>query len=104
MYNFNLYSFSLVSDCLDICVLNPFFYPYKGGTEKVIFEVYSRLAKKHNITVITSAPFNRNRPSKEEISGIQVVRLRTVHARLPVFPLPFLFFDGLKKALVKEES
>ena len=39
---------------MDICILNPYFYPYKGGTEKVLLEVYSRLAKKHNITVLTS--------------------------------------------------
>ena len=89
---------------MDICVLNPFFYPYMGGTEKVILQVYKRLSKKHNITVITSAPFSKNRPSVEEISGIKVVRLRSIKTTIPIFPLPFLFFDGLKKALVKEDS
>jgi glycosyltransferase involved in cell wall biosynthesis len=89
---------------MDICVLNPFFYPYKGGTEKVIYELYRRLAKKHNITVITSAPLERNRPFTEEISGIKVVRLRTLQEHVPIFPMPFLFFDGLTKALKKENS
>ena len=89
---------------LDICVLNPFFYPYKGGTEKVLFEVYSRLAKKHNITVITSAPQDNNRYNTEELFGIRIVRLRTFQEHVPIFPMPFLFFDGLKKALEREDS
>jgi len=70
----------------------------------MIFEVYSRLAKKHNVTVITSAPKEKNKPSVQEISGIRVVRLRTFQEHIPIFPLPFLFFDGLKKALAKEAS
>lgn len=85
-------------------MLNPFFHPYNGGTEKVILEVYSRLAKRHNITVITSAPIERNKRSTEEIEGIKVVRLRTFQERIPIFPLPFLFFDGLTKALAAEKS
>ncbi len=87
---------------MEICVLNPFFYPYKGGTEKVLLEVYKRLAKRHNVTVVTSAPIERNKPSTEEIFGIKVVRLRTFQQHVPIFPMPFLFFDGLKKTLVRE--
>jgi glycosyltransferase involved in cell wall biosynthesis len=94
----------LAGGALDICVLNPFFYPFKGGTEKVLIEVYKRLAKRHNITVITSAPAERNRPITEHIFGIKVVRLRTFQEHIPIFPMPFLFFDGLKKTLVKECS
>ncbi|MGI0100712.1 MAG: glycosyltransferase family 4 protein [Candidatus Micrarchaeaceae archaeon] len=89
---------------MDICVVNPFFYPYKGGTEKVLLEVYSRLAKRHNVTIITSALKERNRPSVSEIFGIKVVRLRTFHEHIPIFPMPFLFFDGLTKAIAKEKS
>jgi len=84
---------------LDICVLNPFFYPYRGGTENVLFEVYKRLAKKHNITVITSASNDRNKHSVEDMFGIKVIRLRTFQEHIPLFPLPFLFFDGLTKEL-----
>ncbi len=94
----------IFGDILDICALNPFFYPYKGGTEKFMLEVYRRLAKRHNITVITSAPVERNKPSVEEVSGIKVVRLRTLQEHVPIFPMPFLFFDGLTKTLVKERS
>ncbi len=89
---------------MDICVLNPYFYPYNGGTEKVLLEVYSRLAKRHNITVITSVAARKNKPSVEEMYGIKVVRLKATPTRLPTLPLPFLLFDGLKKALVRERS
>ncbi len=92
----------MVGADLEICVLNPFFYPFKGGTEKVIYEVYSRLAKRHNITIITSALNDSNRPTVEEIAGMKVVRLRTYREHIPIFPMPFLFFDGLKKTLAQE--
>ncbi len=88
---------------LDICVLNPFFHPYKGGTEKVLLEVYRRLAKRHNITVITSADRSSNHYSVEEVMGIRVVRLRSLHEHIPIFPMPFLFFDGLVKELRKAD-
>lgn len=91
-------------DDLEICVLNPFFHPYKGGTEKVLLEVYGRLSKKHNITVVTSAPMDRNRPSVEHVNGIKVIRLRTFQEHVPIFPMPFVFFDGLKKTLAGEGS
>ena len=89
---------------MDICVLNPFFYPYKGGTEKMLLEVYSRLSKRHNVTVLTSAPKDKNRYSVEELFGMKVVRLRTFQEHIPIFPMPFLLFDGLTKTLSKEGS
>ena len=44
----------------------------------------------------------KNKPSVQQIGGIKVVRLRTFQEHIPIFPMPFLFFDGLKKALKKE--
>lgn len=85
-------------------MLNPYFYPYNGGTEKVLLEVYSRLAKRNNVTVVTSVAARKNKPSVEEIAGIKVVRLKATSARPPTLPMPFLLFDGLKKALVRERS
>lgn len=84
---------------MDICVLNPYFYPYKGGTEKVLFEIYTRLARRHNITVITSATMNRNSYAVEEVEGIKVVRLKTAY--IPgghMLPLPISIMQGLNRA------
>ncbi len=86
---------------MDICVLNQFFYPYNGGTEKVLFEVYRRMAKRHNITVITSAPLHSKKNIVEEIEGITVLRLRSTHIDIPVSPLPFVAMPGLNSAIKK---
>ena len=86
---------------MDICVLNQFFHPYKGGTEKVLFEIYRRMAKRHNITVITSAPQGSKRNIVEEIEGITVIRLKSTHVDIPVAPLPFVAMRGLNSAIKK---
>ncbi len=86
---------------MDICVLNPYFYPYKGGTEKVLLEVYRRLSKRHNVTVLTSTVPGRNEHRREEIEGIKVVRLKTHQYALPGLPLPFESFEGLNRQIEK---
>jgi glycosyltransferase involved in cell wall biosynthesis len=84
---------------MDICVLNPFFHPYKGGTEKVLFEVYRRLAKRHNVTVLTSGKHGARQDLKEEIEGIEIVRLKASHIRVPLAPLPFVAATGLNRMI-----
>ena len=87
---------------MDICVLNPFFYPYAGGTEKVLHEVYKRLAKRHNITAIAAAPAHR-KGYVEEIDGIRVVRLKARYIRMPGMPMPFVAMENIRKAVAREE-
>lgn len=89
---------------MEICVMNPYFYPYKGGTEKVLFEIYSRLAKRHNITVITSATMNRNSQAVEEIDGMKVVRLRTTYLPGGALPLPVSIMHGFNRAAMSENA
>ncbi len=85
-----------------ICVLNPFFYPYSGGTETVLLEVYKRLAKKHQVTVITS---NNGRELKlDSVFGIDVIRLKTDFINVPKAPLPYLRMHGLVDAIRKSDS
>ncbi len=86
---------------MDICVLNPYFYPYKGGTEKVLLEVYRRLAKRHNITILTSTVPGRNEERREDIHGINVIRLTTHQIPLPELPLPFESFENLNAEIKK---
>jgi glycosyltransferase involved in cell wall biosynthesis len=89
---------------MDICILNPYFYPYKGGTEKVLLEVYRRLAKKHNVTILTSTVPGRNEARKEDIQGINVVRLRTHQVPFPELPLPFESFENLNSEIKKVDA
>ncbi len=82
-------------------MLNPFFYPYAGGTERVLLEVYSRLSKRHNVTVISAALNDKNKGSVEHVKGIKVVRLKTLHLDFPALPMPFPVMRGLPDAIQK---
>ncbi|MCL4379512.1 MAG: glycosyltransferase family 4 protein [Candidatus Marsarchaeota archaeon] len=86
---------------MEICVLNPFFYPYAGGTERVLYEVYRRLSKRHNVTVISGAASNKSKEHIEEINGIRVIRLRTMHLSIPALPMPLPIMQGLPGAVQK---
>ena len=84
---------------MEICVLNPYFYPYFGGTEKVLLEIYKRLSKKNNITVITSSVGSE--PGETTFEGIKILRLKTVQRTLPHLPLPLASMEGLNAAIEK---
>ena len=87
---------------MDICILNPFFYPYNGGTEKVLLEIYKRLAKKHNITVL-SAAFPGSWGDTEKF-GIRIVRLKSRYINLPGLPLPWPLMEGLNDAVARVDA
>ncbi len=87
---------------MDICILNPFFYPYNGGTEKVLLEIYKRLAKKHNITVL-SAAFPGSGGDTEKF-GIRIVRLKSRYINLPGLPLPWPLMEGLNDAVARVDA
>jgi glycosyltransferase involved in cell wall biosynthesis len=69
----------------------------------VLLEVYERLARKNNITVITSAAAGE-RPRTEEIRGMRVVRLGARRLNIPGAPMPLLVFDGLRDAIVRADA
>ena len=89
---------------MDICVLNPYFYPQQGGTERVLLEVYKRLSKKHNITVLTSALKSGDGERVDYLFGMKVVRLATKFHNIPGLPLPFLEMEGLSENITAENS
>lgn len=89
---------------MDICVLNPFFHPYSGGTEKVLLEVYKRLAKKHNVTVLSASLDPRGKTTKEEVAGIQVVRLKSDYISIPGLPLPFVNMHDLNRRVEEVDA
>ncbi|MEM0149822.1 MAG: glycosyltransferase family 4 protein [Candidatus Micrarchaeaceae archaeon] len=89
---------------MDICVLNPYFFPYHGGTEKVLLEVYKRLSKRHNISVITSAPEGQKERSVDYVEGIKVVRLPAKFIYFRALPLPFLVMNDLNSAIAEERA
>ncbi len=89
---------------MDITVLNPYFYPYNGGTENVLLEIYKRLSKKHNITIISGTPPNDKKTTYEEMFGIKIIRLQSQYIHIPKAPLPFLNMKGIRDTIKKEKS
>ncbi|MGC8670107.1 MAG: glycosyltransferase family 4 protein [Candidatus Micrarchaeia archaeon] len=89
---------------MHICILNPYFYPYHGGTEKVLLQVYKRLAKKHEISVITSACETCKDKSVDYVEGIKVVRLPSRYIKMKMLPLPFLIMEGLNEEIKRENA
>ena len=78
---------------LKVCMLDPLFFPYMGGTEKVVKEVGARLVRNHGheVQVLTSMIPQAQGREFEEIDGMHVVRSPSLYLeRLPAFlPPPF---------------
>ncbi|MCX8197831.1 MAG: glycosyltransferase family 4 protein [Candidatus Micrarchaeota archaeon] len=93
---------------MDILMLNPFFYPYPGGTEKHILEVGKRLAKKHAITVLAAQM--QNTEPQEEIFGMRVVRTPAKilyslpHPLPPPMPIMPNLVQDIRRELAKAEA
>lgn len=67
--------------------VNPFYYPYQGGTEKYLYDLCKRLAKRNSVSVISSK-FGNN-PEFETIEGTKVYRIKSiVLQKLPPFLPP----------------
>ncbi len=77
---------------MDILMLNPFFYPYMGGTEKVIRHIGMRLARKHGITVLAAS--HAGAEPEETIDGMEVIRspARVINGSIPPLPPPVPIF------------
>ena len=84
---------------MEIGVLNPFFYPYNGGTERVLYSLYKELAKKHNVTVISASLKRTQKRRVEYIDGIKVVRLNTRYLDIQGLPMPFLKMNGINEEI-----
>lgn len=89
---------------VSICMLDPLFYPYYGGAEKHVFEVGKRLAKRHEITVLTSQLPKTKR--EEVIEGMRVVRTPCLYLeKLPEpFPPPYTVCTNFVWDLLKQKD
>jgi glycosyltransferase involved in cell wall biosynthesis len=89
---------------LDILFANPFFHPYYGGTEKVLYQIGRRLARKHSITVLTARIDGTS--EREELEGMEIVRLpsKIFYSAPHPFPPPVPFISGLPEWLESNAS
>lgn len=92
---------------LNVCQLDPLFYPYVGGSEKVVFEYSKRLvaSKKFDVTVLTSTLPNAKQRN-ETLDGIKIVRTPSLYlSKLPSFmPPPFTISPFLLLDLWKQNA
>lgn len=58
-----------------ILAFTPIFYPHMGGAERTVFELYSRLIRRHGYTVTLITLNTEHAPKTEVIGGIHVVRI-----------------------------
>ncbi len=90
-----------------ILQVNPFYYPYYGGTEKYLYDLCKRLSRNNSVSVVTSKI--RGTKEVEEIEGTRVYRVKSVVLeKLPSFlppplSIPLSFRKELLKVCKKEE-
>jgi phosphatidyl-myo-inositol dimannoside synthase len=91
----------------NILLVSPTFFPVRGGTEQVVYEIARRLAKKHDVTLVT--PKIKGAAWTEHLDGFTVQRIPNINktglnALIPQtflsLYLPYLF---AKKRLTKKK-
>ncbi|MDO8626776.1 MAG: glycosyltransferase family 4 protein [Candidatus Magasanikbacteria bacterium] len=70
----------------------PIFYPHMGGAERTVFELFSRLIKRHGYTVHLVTINTENAPAYEFLSGIHVYRIGKSYSNKVIKFLMFQWF------------
>jgi len=86
-------------EAMKIIEVNPFYYPYSGGIEHRIHNISKYLAKKHQITILTS-----RLPGTDEIEykdGYKIIRLPSRY--INVYNPPHVITKGVKEAIDRLE-
>ncbi len=78
-----------------LCMVNPYFHPYMGGIERRIYETGKRLAKRHEVYVVTGQL--PGTPEREELDGMKIERLPS--GLLKIYNPPFIISKGLRKRI-----
>lgn len=86
---------------MKILFLNPFFHPYYGGTEKHLLEVGKRLAKRHDVSILTARLDGTE--EHEELFGINIIRepAKVYYTAPHPLPPPVPIFKNHKKYLIE---
>lgn len=85
---------------MKLCMVNGYYHPFTGGTEKHMFELGRRLARTEEIHVVTSKL--EGTPEFEVIQGIKIHRLRTWHLKMPfIYPPPMPLAMGVMQKIIE---
>lgn len=83
---------------MKLCLVNAFFHPYVGGTEKHMYELGRRLARRHGVHVFTAQL--PGTPRTEDVGGIRVWRTPARFLRAPlIYPPPLPLARGAMRDL-----
>lgn len=83
---------------MKICLVNAFFHPYKGGTEKHMYELGRRVAKKEDVFVYTSRL--ENTKAREDLEGMKIYRTEARLYKMPlIYPPPLALAPNVKKEI-----
>jgi glycosyltransferase involved in cell wall biosynthesis len=81
-----------------ICLVNAFFHPYIGGTEKHMYELGRRLARKEEVHALTC--LLEDTKAEENVKGVHVHRIPARFIKAPlIYPPPLVFAPGVKDAV-----
>jgi len=78
-----------------IVQLNPYHYPFAGGIEHRIHHISKRLAKRHEVFVVTGKLPETS--WEEEIDGYRVIRLKS--RLLDIYNPPYIVTSGIEEKL-----
>ena len=81
-------------------MVNGYFHPFIGGSEKHMYELGRRLARTEDVSVVTSQ-LEGTKPY-EVFEGMKVHRLNTAYFNMPViYPPPLPYTSGVKRKLAE---
>ena len=85
---------------MKFCMVNAFFHPYIGGTEKHMYELGRRLAKQEDLYVLTSRL--KNTKEYEELENMKIFRVKAKEYKMPlIYPPPLVIARDARKKIEK---
>lgn len=88
---------------MKLCFVNAFFHPYVGGTEKHMYELGRRLARRHEVHVFTAQL--PGTAATETVEGVHVWRTPARLLRAPlIYPPPYPLARGAMRDLARIDA
>ncbi len=85
---------------MKLCMVNGYFHPFIGGSEKHMYELGRRLARTEDVHVVTSRL--EDTVEHEILEGMNIHRLETKHQKVPViYPPPLPITKGVEFKLTE---
>ncbi|MBT7237949.1 glycosyltransferase family 4 protein [Candidatus Woesearchaeota archaeon] len=87
---------------MNICLINPSFFPMHGGAEQLTYDVAKQLSKDHKIIIATTQLEGTKKA--EYIDNLKVYRSKTSKIPFLSFILNQIYFHNMLKKVIKKEK